>query len=409
MKISRKKPAALAAAGALAVLAALSSPASASLSTSTTATAAAKGASPQGRPVCAADDAKTDCMLRVKPSKPRSAKASVKDAPPGGLTAADLQDAYKLPSDLLGGGSTIAVVVPFGNTSAEKDLAIYRAASGMHACDDEFPCFRRINQQGGTTPPPASLNWTLHAAVGLDMASAACPNCRLLLVEADDDTLANQGTAVDQAVAQGARTVVVMNGWFPEYEGQDAQAAHFDHKGVAIVAASGNSYFNGGGREALPAAYPSVVAVGGTNLYRDPSAKRGWAETAWRSTTSGCSLYEKRPAWQRKGDCGDRRTVADVAAVAADYTPVAAYDSANSGWVQVSGAPVASALIAGVYGLAGNTSSTPAPRRLYSSARYLFDLTSGANGSCAGSYLCTAGRGYDGPSGMGAPNGTGAF
>ncbi|MFB4299271.1 hypothetical protein [Actinomadura sp. NTSP31] len=397
MRISTKRPAALAAAGALAVLAALSSPAS-----------AAHGA-PKGRPVCAVGDAEPDCMLRVSPRKPGSAKAAAAGMPAGALTAADLQDAYKLPSDLLGGGSTIAVVVPFGNTSAEKDLATYRTANGMHVCDAEFPCFRRIDQRGGTTPPPAGTAWTLHAAVGLDMASAACPNCHLLLVEADDDTLANQGAAVDQAVAQGARTVVVMNGWFPEYEGQDAEAAHFDHPGVAIVAASGSSSFNGGGREALPAAYPSVVSVGGTNLYRDPAAKRGWSETAWRDTTSGCSLYEKRPAWQRKGDCGDRRTVADVAAVASDYTPVAVYDATSSGWALVSGAPVAAALIGGVYGLAGNTSATPAPRRLYANARYLFDLTSGANGSCAGSYLCTTGPGYDGPSGMGAPNGTGAF
>ncbi|MFC4911823.1 hypothetical protein [Actinomadura gamaensis] len=452
MRITRTRLAMLAAAGALTLLAAVppsataapktapasalaSAPASALASARASAPASARasapafapGAAPQGRPGCAA--AKGDCMLGVAkpkagkartftakaglaapgPGRVAAQKAAAGGIPPGGLTAADLQDAYKLPSDLLGGGSTIAVVVPMDTTSAEKDLNTYRAANGMHVCDAEFPCLRKIDQRGGTTPPPASPNWTLHTAVGLDMASAACPNCSLLLVEADDDTLASQGAAVDQAVAQGARTVVVMDGWFPEYEGQDAMAPHFDHPGVAIVAASGDTGFNGGGHELLPAAYPTVVAVAGTDLYRDPATRRGWAETSWRATASGCSLYEKRPSWQREGDCGDRRTVADVAAVASDYTPVSAFNSGNGGWVNVSGGPVAPALVGGVYGLAGNPASTPAPQRPYTHRRYMFDITSGTNGTCGGSILCTARTGYDGPSGMGAPNGTGAF
>ncbi|WP_034485738.1 hypothetical protein [Actinomadura oligospora] len=425
MRITRTRLATLAAAGTLAVLAAVSP--SASAAPSAPSGEAAKA--PRGRTTCAVADAKADCMLRIAapkagrartftaksglaqagPGRTAALKAADEGIPPGGLTAADLQDAYKLPSDLLGGGSTIAVVVPFDVTAAEKDLNAYRAANGMHVCDAEFPCFRKTDQRGTGTLPPANATWGLHAAVGLDMASAACPNCDLLMVEADDDTLANQAAAVDQAVAQGARTVVVMDGWFGEYEGQDALAPHFDHPGVAIVAASGSSGFNGGGQESLPAAYPTVVAVAGTNLHRDASARRGWNETPWRDTTSGCSVYEKRPAWQRKGDCGDRRTVADTAAVASDYTPVSAYDSGSGGWVNVSGAPVAPALVGGVYGLAGNPSSTPAPQRLYAHPKSLFDITSGTNGYCAGGYLCTAGAGYDGPSGLGAPNGTGAF
>ena len=39
----------------------------------------------------------------------------------------------------------------------------------------------------------------------------------------------------------------------------------------------------------------------------------------------------------------------------------------------------------------------------------LFDVTSGSNGNCGGSYLCTAKIGYDGPSGLGAPKGTAGF
>ena len=45
----------------------------------------------------------------------------------------------------------------------------------------------------------------------------------------------------------------------------------------------------------------------------------------------------------------------------------------------------------------------------YSHSSSLFDVTSGSNGNCGGSYLCTGVNGYDGPSGLGTPNGTGGF
>lgn len=326
----------------------------------------------------------------------------------GPFTAADLQEAYRLPSGRLG-GQTIAIVVPYDNTGAESDLRQYRAGSGMHPCDAEFPCFKKIDQRGGDALPPPMANWALNGVVGLEMASAACPNCKLLLVEADDESIASMGAAVDQAAAQGADAVAVMWG-YTEFDGQSAYAAHFDHPGMPITAASGSG-FNTGGRAVVPAAYSSVVAVGGTELWRDPATARGWQEAAWRSTGSGCSLYEPRPRWQRKGDCGGRRTLADVSSVASEQTPVQIYSSLVGGWASASGTPVAAAFIAGVYGLAGNTSTAPAGKRLYATANseYLFDITTGANGTCAGSSVCTAAPHYDGPSGMGTPNGTGAF
>ncbi|WP_157431750.1 S8 family serine peptidase [Actinomadura hibisca] len=407
MRDSRMKAAVLAAAVALAALLPVS--ASAASPTGAPVAATANAPKPAKRPVCTDKDARADCVLKAVPTKVVK-KAGTTEMPTNALNAAQLQDAYKLPSDLLGGGRTIAVVSPFGNSLAEEDLNAYRTANGLHPCDAEFPCLRKIDQRGGTTPPPAVPGWGLYGAVGLDMASAACPNCKLLLVEADDDTLANQGEAVDEAVRQGADAVVVMQSWTGEYEGQQALAKHFDHPGVAIVASSGSSGFNGTGQQALPAAYPTVVAVAGTELFRDPATPRGWSERVWRHTSSGCSVYAARPSWQAKGSCGNRRTVADVAAVASDLTPVLVYDTSSSGWVRVSGPPVASALISGVYGLAGNTARTKAPSRPYSSPqRHLFDITTGTNGYCGDGYLCTAGRRYDAPSGMGAPNGTGAF
>ncbi|MET8870340.1 hypothetical protein ABZW11_46015 [Nonomuraea sp. NPDC004580] len=301
----------------------------------------------------------------------------------------------------------MAVVTPYDNPAAGHELAEYRKANGMPPCDADFPCFKKINQRGGDTPPAPSPAWAVHSSVGLQLAAAACPNCKLLLVQADDPSLASMAAAVDQAAAQGVTAVVPMWG-VAEYDGQNALAARFDHAPTTVVAPSGQG-FNNGGRQILPAAYPSVIAVGGTQLYRDPATTRGWNESVWRDTASGCSMYVTRPAWQPAGACGSRRTVADVAAVGSADTPVQVYSTGLGGWGTAAGTPVAAAFIAGVHGLAGTGSPTPAGRRLYASAQYLNDITAGSNGACGGGKICTAARGYDGPSGMGTPNGTGAF
>jgi subtilase family serine protease len=102
--------------------------------------------------------------------------------------------------------------------------------------------------------------------------------------------------------------------------------------------------------------------------------------------------------------------VADVSADADPNTGVAVYDSYHTGgWLVFGGTSVASPIVASVYALAGNETSGNYGDYPYGHASSLFDVTSGSNGSCGGSYLCTAGPGYDGPAGLGTPNGTSAF
>ncbi len=154
-----------------------------------------------------------------------------------------------------------------------------------------------------------------------------------------------------------------------------------------------------------------MTAVGGTSLNR-ASNTRGWSETTWSGAGSGCSAYDPKPSWQTDGGC-TRRTVADVSAVADPNTGVSVYDSysyqGRSGWLVFGGTSVASPIIASVYALAGNAASVNYGSYPYSHTSSLFDVTSGSNGSCGGTYLCTAGTGYDGPTGNGTPNGTGGF
>lgn len=337
---------------------------------------------------------------------------------PNALFAPDLQDAYNLPAAVLGARQTIAVVAAFDNPNAEEDLAVYRKENGLPPCTSDFPCFRKVDQRGGTQFPAPDVGWALEISLDLQMASAACPNCQLLLVEADDNSLDNLGLAVDTAVRLGADVVTNSYGTTSEFAGQMDYAKHYDHPGTVILAASGDLGFGIG----VPAAYSSVVAVGGTTLFRG-GGERGWTETVWVGSGSGCSAYVPKPSWQRDWLCS-MRSVADVAAVADPVTPVAVYDTFGlPGWIGVGGTSAASPLVAGMYALAANTGNDPAAARLYARAshnrgggRDLFDVGPttfpgfpDANGACGGSYLCRAVTGYDGPTGVGSPNGIGAL
>ncbi|GHO62766.1 peptidase S8 [Ktedonobacter sp. SOSP1-52] len=327
-----------------------------------------------------------------------------KASSPSGLNPADLQAAYNLPSATAGSGQTIAIVDAYNDPNAESDLAVYRSQFGLPACTTANGCFRKVDQNGGTNYPRGNSGWAEEIALDLDMVSAICPNCHILLVEASSNSFTNLGTAVNTAVSLGANAVSNSYGG-SESSGESSSASYYNHPGHIITASSGD----GGYGVEVPAAYNTVVAVGGTSLSRS-STTRGWTETAWSGAGSGCSAYITKPSWQSDSGCA-RRTVADVSAVANPNTGVSVYDTygQGSGWMVFGGTSVASPIIASVYGLAGNASSVNAASSLYSHTGSLYDVTSGSNGSCGGSYLCTATTGYDGPTGLGTPNGTGAF
>ncbi|HEX7733642.1 MAG TPA: S53 family peptidase [Ktedonobacteraceae bacterium] len=323
---------------------------------------------------------------------------------PQGFNPADLQAAYNLPSATGGSGQTVAIVDAFDDPNAASDLAVYRAQFGLPACTTANGCFRKVNQTGGTRLPRANVGWAEEISLDLDMVSAVCPNCHILLVEASSSSFTNLATAVNTAVSLGANTVSNSYGG-GEFSTETSLASSYSHSGVIITASSGDSGFG----VQVPAAFNTVVSVGGTSLTRS-SGTRGWTETAWSGAGSGCSAFISKPSWQRDTGCS-RRTVADVSAVADPNTGVSVYDTYGNvgGWLVFGGTSVASPVIASVYALAGNASSVNAASSLYSHTSSLFDVTSGSNGSCSGSYLCTAGPGYDGPTGLGTPNGTGAF
>lgn len=325
-------------------------------------------------------------------------------AAPNGYGPSDLQSAYAVAG--LSGTGTIAIVDAYDDPNAESDMNVYRAQYGLPSCTTANGCFRKVNQTGGTSYPRANGGWAQEISLDLDMASAICPTCKILLVEATSNSFANLSAAVDEAALLGANAISNSYGG-SEYSSELTDQAHYNHPGVAITVSSGD---NGYGVE-FPAASQYVTAVGGTHLVRSATT-RGWTETVWSGAGSGCSAYITKPTWQLDTGCA-KRTVADVSAVADPNTGVAVYDSyayrGASGWMVFGGTSASAPIIASVYVLAGNTGSINYGSYSYSHLSSLNDVTSGSNGTCGSSYLCTAKAGYDGPTGNGTPNGVAGF
>ena len=342
---------------------------------------------------------------------------------PAGYHPADLQSAYNLASasSSAGGGQTVAIVDAYNDPNAASDVGVYRSTFGLPSCTTSTGCLRIVNQSGGSSLPKNNGGWAQEISLDLDMVSAICPNCHIILVEASSASLTNLGTAVNEAASLGANEITNSYGGSESSSDTSYDTTYYNHPGIAVTASAGD----GGYGVEYPAASQYVTAVGGTTLNRDSSVARGWTETVWSTsstegTGSGCSKYDPQPSWQsatatvtnNPGVCS-KRVVGDVSADADPNTGVSVYDSyayrGQSGWLVFGGTSVSSPINASVYALAGNASSVTYGSYPYSHASSLYDVTSGSNGSCGGTYLCTAEIGYDGPTGNGTPNGTGGY
>jgi subtilase family serine protease len=318
-----------------------------------------------------------------------------------GFSPAQLKSAYGLTG--LDGTTPIAVVDAYASPNAAADLAAYRNQFNLGPAT-----FTQYNQTGGTTLPGADVGWGQEEMLDLEMVSAICPSCPIIYVGGNSASFNDLAAAVSTAVAKGAKVVSNSYG-APESSGANTFASAYSKPGVAITVSSGD---NGYGVE-MPAAFNTVTAVGGTHLVLNTNGTRS-SETVWSGAGSGCSAYVSKPTWQHDTGCS-RRTVADVSAVADPNTGVAVYDSFGSAgganWLVFGGTSVAAPLIGGVYGLSGSSTAGVPAALAYANPGTLYDVTSGSNGRCVrgktGSpYLCNGAVGFDGPTGLGTPNGT---
>lgn len=320
------------------------------------------------------------------------------------LSPAQLKAAYGL-NGTSGAGRTVAIVDAYGYPNLERDLTIYRAQYGMPACTTANGCLKVRDQNGGTSLPRTSVGWDQEQALDVDAVSATCPDCKILVVQAKTSSFVNLGTAVNTAAAS-AGVVAISN----SYGGGDAPdttyGSYYHHAGIAVTASTGDNGYQGG---SYPASSSYVTAVGGTSLKMSGTTRV--SETVWSGAGSGCSTYNTALAAAASFGTGcGKRAMADVSAAADPNTGglsvYAPTSSQSSSWSQYGGTSESSPIVASVYALAGTGYSNATP---YAHPGNLHDVTSGSNGTCPTTQWCNARAGWDGPTGLGTPNGTGAF
>ena len=341
----------------------------------------------------------------------------------GGLSPENLRSAYNLPGS--GGKApeqqTVAIVDAYNDPNAESDLKTYREKYKLSGCTESNKCFKKVNQKGeAASYPISSPSWSVEMSLDLDMVSAVCPECHILLVEATSNSYSNMETAENEAAT--LKATEISDSWGgPERSGETSEDSSFEHSGIPITVAAGDDCYidecEGLERPDWPATSPHVIAVGGTELTK-ASNSRGWSESVWNEpeseygaigTGSGCSLYESKPSWEKGSSCSTR-TDDDVAAVAACKSPLSIYDSyEREGWFFECGTSAASPIIAGVEALSTSEARKDGPElfgKLAGKGK-LFDVTEGHDWDLTncGTYLCNAEVGYDGPTGNGTPDG----
>ena len=346
----------------------------------------------------------------IAPAASPESSAGV-SAPQAG-TPAWMQQAYDLTylSQTGGTGDTVGIVDAYDDAKAEADLTTYRSTYGLPACTTANGCFKKVNEQGQQSnyPPSNQSDWRLEESLDVDAVSAICPNCHIVLVEVNSSSYADLSAGVQRAVALGANQV--SNSYSGDYSSaSEANGYPWTAPGVATLYSTGDHGYISGGNDAYPASLPNVTAVGGTTLSAFAQSARGFGESAWSLSSgwgagSGCNPQEPKPSYQTDTGCTGR-SYADVSADADPYSGLVTYDSAEGGWFSVGGTSLASPLTAAFEAITAMNGSSP--QWAYTDSALLNDPVTGSVGTCAANiaYICNAGVGYDGPTGMGSISG----
>ena len=210
-----------------------------------------------------------------------------------GYTPAQIRAAYGISSLSYGStaadgtGQTIAIIDAYNDPNITSDLAAFDAAMGIAAP----PSFKVVNQSGGSTLPSTDPNqgWEGEIALDVEWAHAIAPGANIILVEANNASDQNLFAAVNWARQQAGVSVISMS-WGSDDSLSNASTDQSlssqylvtpsGHQGITFVASSGDD-----GKPNFPAESPSVLAVGGTDLYLTSSGSIS-SETAWTPTTS---------------------------------------------------------------------------------------------------------------------------
>jgi len=355
----------------------------------------------KARPICGTqvDSSSVQCQASQSLAATPLPNASATAAQIPGLQPAQLAQQYGFNPSGGGAGQTVAVVTAFDSSLyLQNDLNVYRTAFGLGPCTTANGCLTIVNQHPLLAIPDPVGVWPIEADLDVEMVSAVCPKCKIIVAQAEDRHLSSLAATDDLAVADGATEV--SNSWsLPESAAAVAYGSHFAHPGVPIVAGSGD----GGYAVGFPADLASVIAVGGTTLNIATHQ-----ESVWSLTGSGCSSLIAKPAFQHDSGCANR-TTNDVSVVGDPTTGVAVYSTTAGGWVVMGGTSIGAPVVASLYALAANGTSVNDATSLYAHASAFNAISSGSNGTCSPAYLCTATGAYSGPAGLGTPKGIAGF
>jgi subtilase family serine protease len=394
--------------------------------------------------VCAAHNLACDAIV-VARNKSKNDATAMAFKPAVGYGAGELQKAY----GISGTASRTGMIVVIGAgayPTLESDLGVYRSAYNLPQCTTANGCFTQLRYNGKApyAPTPhhglqfAEEEIAVETALDVDMASAACPACKItsLQVPLKDGFFGNKqhihnaishfAAGVQTAHSMGANAVSISYGYPADtFSDKGTIADMLNVAGMPIVSSSGDAGFVV--RHATwPQNLKTVTAAGGTSLYTDKSNSRGFSEVAWNGAGSFCTTdlgpAEGQPAKVTRY-CRGHRTASDVSAVSDPYTGVAVYDSYAPGsgqpfgFLTVGGTSAASPFIAGIYARAPQNNQVVGPNTIYAAPASDFtDVTTGTNyglGYCeskgVGNPVCDARPGWDGPTGVGTPYGLGAF
>jgi subtilase family serine protease len=319
------------------------------------------------------------------------------------MSPAQIQAAYGL-TGANAAGRTVAIVDAYGYPNLARDLTTFRSYYGLPACSTG--CLTIMDQNGGSNLPRFNLGWAQEQSLDVDAVSAACPTCHILVVQAKSANFSDLSAAVNTAAKQ-AGVVAISNSYGGGDLADSTYGAAYNHSGIAITASTGDNGYQGA---SFPASSHYVTAVGGTTLHMSGTTRQ--SESVWSGAGSGCSTVNVAVAPSTFDTGCAKRAMADVSAAAdpnyGGLSTVSPSSSKNSSWSQWGGTSESSPIIAAVYALAGGGYSNTTPYAAGTSSN-LHDITSGSNGSCPTTQWCNARTGWDGPTGLGTPNGTGAF
>jgi subtilase family serine protease len=355
--------------------------------------------------------------LVYQAATPAQLQAAARAASSVSFTAANIRTAY----GITGQGDpskVIAIVDAYDDPNALSHLNTYRSYMGLHSISScalsqltsspSSPCFTKVNQTGGTKLPSANSGWSNEIDLDLQAASAICPTCSLLLLEATSSTFSNLGTAVTTA-SNTAHVLAISNSYGTQGDVAQASYAAWNtaaQKGIAVMAAAGDWGYG----TSFPASSTDVLGVGGTTLSIDSTGVRN-GETAWSATGSGCSSYNLAPTWQFNtqgiisNPCGTMKAVADLSADADPNSGLQIYTtySGRTSWWIFGGTSLSTPLMSALYAMQGGYGgSIWAGQYAWASTTPYFDVTTGFNGTCNPLVLCQAVSGWDGPTGLGS-------